>query len=383
MAFLDKTSLIVDAVLTDKGREKLSTNSFTITKFALGDDDIDYSLYNEANTNGPNYYGIAIENMPLLEAFTKGTEALRYKLTTRPPETNRTPEISSGLPTTISLVGSDDYALIEPGTVNLPAGQTSEDYIFELVGSDLDIDFIVGNYAEQKKTTEHQVIIEQIYAKSGGSLAKKDMLEMKIDSSLANPTGTSARITSMFATDSTHYIAFAGDPEQPTHIVEVKAEGDVYFNTYQGKVAKKLTSPYEIYPGHPGFEFVVNGGGFIQLLVVTTEEEKKEEEKKQEEKKEEEGKTIDPDVQFAAPLTVQKGGNVLAELDMSKGAIGEGVKMGVLRANMRVWIDYETKDGRMQRINATIASINSRRDKIELRQALSKAIPKIVHLIVE
>ena len=121
MAFLDKTSLIVDAVLTDKGREKLSTNSFTITKFALGDDDIDYSLYNEANTNGPNYYGIAIENMPLLEAFTKGTEALRYKLTTRPPETNRTPEISSGLPTTISLVGSDDYALIEPVTVNLPA----------------------------------------------------------------------------------------------------------------------------------------------------------------------------------------------------------------------------------------------------------------------
>jgi len=75
MAFLDKTSLIVDAVITDKGREKLSTNSFTITKFALGDDDIDYSLYNEANTNGPNYYGIAIENMPLLEAFTRGSEA--------------------------------------------------------------------------------------------------------------------------------------------------------------------------------------------------------------------------------------------------------------------------------------------------------------------
>ena len=160
MAFLDKTSLIVDAVLTDKGREKLSTNSFIITKFALGDDDIDYSLYNEANTNGPNYYGIAIENMPLLEAFTRGTEALRYKLTTRPVESNRTPEISSGLPTTISLVGPRDYALIEPGTVNLPAGQTSEEYIFELVGSDVDIDFIIGNYADQQHTVEHQVIIE-------------------------------------------------------------------------------------------------------------------------------------------------------------------------------------------------------------------------------
>ena len=32
MAFLDKTSLIVDAVITDKGREKLSTNSFIISE---------------------------------------------------------------------------------------------------------------------------------------------------------------------------------------------------------------------------------------------------------------------------------------------------------------------------------------------------------------
>ena len=307
MAFLDKTSLIVDAVLTDKGREKLSTNSFTITKFALGDDDIDYSLYNEANTNGPNYYGIAIENMPLLEAFTRGTEALRYKLTTRPPETNRTPEISSGLPTTISLVGKNDFALIEPGTVNLPAGQTSEDYIFELVGSDLDVEFIVGNYAEQKKTTEHQVIIEQIDSKTGGTIARNIMLPYKLDSEAAKPTGQSSRLTGMFETDSSHFIALEGDPEDVVKVVAVQAEGDVLFNTYQGKTAKKLTSGYEIYPGHPGFEFIVSGGGFIQLLVVLSEEEKKKEEKKQEEKRDE--KHEGRDVVFAAPLQITKERN--------------------------------------------------------------------------
>ena len=65
MSFLDRSSLIVDAVLTDKGREELSKNQFEIVKFALGDDDIDYTLYNESNSNGPNFYGVAIENMPL------------------------------------------------------------------------------------------------------------------------------------------------------------------------------------------------------------------------------------------------------------------------------------------------------------------------------
>ena len=60
MSFLDKSSLIVDAVITKLGREKLSQNDFVIAKFALGDDEVDYRLYNESNTQGPNNYGIII-----------------------------------------------------------------------------------------------------------------------------------------------------------------------------------------------------------------------------------------------------------------------------------------------------------------------------------
>ena len=48
MGFLDHSSnnIILDAVLTDKGRELLARNdgSFSIEKFALGDDEIDYSI---------------------------------------------------------------------------------------------------------------------------------------------------------------------------------------------------------------------------------------------------------------------------------------------------------------------------------------------------
>ena len=49
MGFLDHSTnnVIIDAVLTDRGRELLARNdgSFEITKFALGDDEIDYNLY--------------------------------------------------------------------------------------------------------------------------------------------------------------------------------------------------------------------------------------------------------------------------------------------------------------------------------------------------
>ena len=93
MGFLDNTSITVDAILTKKGRELLARgqNEFRISKFALADDEIDYSLYDTTHPNGSNYYGAVIENMPLLEAFVDENQLLRYKLTTLPKETAKLP----------------------------------------------------------------------------------------------------------------------------------------------------------------------------------------------------------------------------------------------------------------------------------------------------
>ena len=60
MAFLDNSGdIILDAVLTDTGRARLSRadGSFRIAKFALGDDEIDYGLYdkNNARNNADAY----------------------------------------------------------------------------------------------------------------------------------------------------------------------------------------------------------------------------------------------------------------------------------------------------------------------------------------
>jgi hypothetical protein len=84
MGYLNKASVTVDAILTKKGRELLAKgrSAFNITQFAVADDEIDYSLFDPAHPLGTEYYGSAIENMPIVEASVDETQNLRYKLVT-------------------------------------------------------------------------------------------------------------------------------------------------------------------------------------------------------------------------------------------------------------------------------------------------------------
>jgi len=81
MAFLDNSGdIILDAVLTDTGRMRLAKGdgSFNISKFALSDDEIDYSLY-VANT-GSAYADLSIMQTPILEAFTNNMASVKSKV---------------------------------------------------------------------------------------------------------------------------------------------------------------------------------------------------------------------------------------------------------------------------------------------------------------
>lgn len=83
MSFLDNSGdIILDAVLTDVGRMRLARadGSFQITAFALGDDEIDYSLYNPNHPSGSAYYDLALKQTPILEAFTNNSSFLKSKL---------------------------------------------------------------------------------------------------------------------------------------------------------------------------------------------------------------------------------------------------------------------------------------------------------------
>jgi hypothetical protein len=127
MAYLNNSTVTVDAILTTKGRELLakSDGSFRITQFALADDEIDYTLYNPNHPSGSAYYGEAIENLPLLEAFPQETQIMKYKLTTLPRGTSKLPILNLGYASIILKQGQS--LAITPETLNYLGGnQTYE-----------------------------------------------------------------------------------------------------------------------------------------------------------------------------------------------------------------------------------------------------------------
>jgi len=125
MGYLNNQVITVDAILTKKGRQLLAQNdgSFRITQFALADDEIDYTLYNPNNPSGSAYYGQAIENMPLLEAFPDESQIMKYKLATLPRGTAVLPVISLGL-SVVSLKQGASLA-ITPETLNYLGNATA------------------------------------------------------------------------------------------------------------------------------------------------------------------------------------------------------------------------------------------------------------------
>ena len=126
MGYLNNTIVTVDAILTTKGRELLAKNdgSFRITQFALADDEIDYTLYNPNNPSGSAYYGQAIENMPLLEAFPQETQVMKYKLVTLPRGTAKLPILDLGYNAIVIKQGAS--LAITPQTLNYLGGNTFE-----------------------------------------------------------------------------------------------------------------------------------------------------------------------------------------------------------------------------------------------------------------
>jgi len=135
MGYLDNSSITVDAILTKKGRELLAKGRdfFVISQFALADDEIDYELWNPAHPLGSDYYGIIIENMPIVEAVTDESYNLKYKLLTLPKNTIRIPIIIPN-PTSITLEEGGNQQTVTITTKN--GGNNTLGYTVTLLNSD-------------------------------------------------------------------------------------------------------------------------------------------------------------------------------------------------------------------------------------------------------
>ena len=162
MGYLNNQIITVDAILTNKGRELLAKGdgSFNITQFALSDDEVDYTLYNPNHPSGSAFYGEAIQNMPLMEAFPDEMQMMKYKLVTLPRGTQVMPIISA-VPTikVAQSVGQD----IAPQTTNLNGtseGQTEPGgYSFTI--SDVRVTAASGGFIGTGGDPEQTAILDQ------------------------------------------------------------------------------------------------------------------------------------------------------------------------------------------------------------------------------
>lgn len=130
MAYLDNSTITVDAILTKKGREKLAAGQgLNITKFALGDDEVDYTLYEPAHPKGSAYYDSAIRAIPITEASPDETQVLKYKLVTLPKGTKKIPKVEFGIPS-ITVNQTSGQVSLTPTTS--PTGNSQSGYTIVL-----------------------------------------------------------------------------------------------------------------------------------------------------------------------------------------------------------------------------------------------------------
>lgn len=199
MGYLNNTEIIVDAILTKKGRQKLATGEgLGITKFALGDDEIDYSLYEPAHPKGSAFYDSAIRAIPITEASPDETQSLRYKLVTLPNGTQQVPRVSlSGLTNITVEFDSTSAITITPGTsptANIQAGYTAvlaNESSGTLTGQG-DIEGVVPTFVPEEFQTTATVVTGQTFRfQPNGSLSRTVKTTLTV---YGNETGGSISI---------------------------------------------------------------------------------------------------------------------------------------------------------------------------------------------
>jgi len=123
MGFLDNSSITVDAILTKRGRQILAAGGdLNITKFALSDEEVDYTLWDVTHPNGTDSYGAVIENMSLLEATPNRTTFRSFLVNASQAGASIEVETSH------TGISNNGNIPINPGTIGGP----TENYVFTI-----------------------------------------------------------------------------------------------------------------------------------------------------------------------------------------------------------------------------------------------------------
>jgi hypothetical protein len=228
MAFLDNSGdIILDAVLTDTGRKRLAQGdgSFRITKFALGDDEIDYSMFNAQNTSGSAYFDLEIMQTPVLEAFTNNTSNLNSKIIT----ITRSNLLYLPILERNQTTGTKNYTTAASGTILIGATNTTStdlsknvdvaDYINgntgEADGSGIRVDQGINNDSTQGQTLDSDLVETQYMIEIDNRLGSI------VGGSDLSDANTISQATPSFIDDdqiAVYYLSLGTDAEYVTNI---------------------------------------------------------------------------------------------------------------------------------------------------------------------
>ena len=180
MGYLDNSTnnVILDAVLTDYGRQQLASanNAFSITYYALGDDEVDYKLIKK--------YGRAVgkekieKNTPIFEAFTNPSIALKYRLIGR--ENDGTSISATYLPI---LKTKSTVEIIKTSNTSSPV--VIDTYWNKVTGNGVPPELIQRSYLI--KVPDRFFTID---SPTGGKLTQPDVARTSVDSGDPNRIAT-------------------------------------------------------------------------------------------------------------------------------------------------------------------------------------------------
>jgi hypothetical protein len=196
MGYLNGNTITVDAILTKHGRQKLSQGqSLGITKFALSDDGVDYTLFNPDHVLGSANYGEAITDLPQLEAVPDDGHLMNYTLMTMDRNTIFLPHVT-GLNETYTLENQNSKQKISPNTEN------GTDSSFQFIFQDVSAVNVTGGTRKDISGTNRTFLSRAEIATSAIYTANEITISAK-------PTDTTRRLTIQIVgmqTSATKYI---------------------------------------------------------------------------------------------------------------------------------------------------------------------------------
>ena len=242
MAFLDNSGdIILDAVLTDTGRYRLAqgNGSFKITKFALGDDEINYGSYDKNNASGSAYYDLEILQTPILEAFTNNTSTMKSKLLSI-PRTNLLylpVLVQNSTQATAKASGSSDTHIVCVDEATVGSSNASGFIVKSVsgVGTTGDIDLTNG-FLNGFQPGQQQNLIRVDQGLNTNEIAATaaidaDLLETQYIIEMDNRLGTISRANGDFAPAQ---ISFVDDDNIASYYFSLGTDRDAFMGNLSG-----------------------------------------------------------------------------------------------------------------------------------------------------